>query len=388
MKKLFLLIVLVLFTSLFNGEVIDRVIARVNDQIITDFDIRLLMFMQKNKMSYSDILQKLIDEDLIIASAKDMDYKIQDEQVNYNVDQTIANQRARYGSDSLFLAALKNEGMTLSSLKENYRKQIKNSMLKENILEDKVKKKISITTDEVQKYYNDHKDEFIKTPKTFSIQTAYISAIDFNKMKYIYKNITRGRKVPSFVISKKFKKLYKNLLSDEFQKLLAKNKKYSNYIINENGMNFYKILKWDNKYPSVIFYTIPFVTTNRSFANAERTVKKYITQIGQGANFGNIKTKSNMDYETIFKDGDITLKELPKQYKEKFNSAKKNGIFYVKVLKGFYIIKVNNISDIEYSKLGKSFDEIYKKIYAIKYKELYDDLIKSAKKENYVKEYK
>ena len=156
MKKLFLLIMLILFVSSYS-EVIDKIVARVNDQVITDFDIRLLLFMQRNKMSYDSVLKQLLDENLIIASAKDMDYKIQDEQVNYNVDQTIANQRAKYGSDKLFLDALKNEGLMLSSLKENYRKQIKNSMLKEQILDDKVKKRISITTDEVSKYYDNNK---------------------------------------------------------------------------------------------------------------------------------------------------------------------------------------------------------------------------------------
>ncbi|MCD6579906.1 hypothetical protein J7L48_10570 [bacterium] len=387
MKKLFLLIMLILFVSSYS-EVIDKIVARVNDQVITDFDIRLLLFMQRNKMSYDSVLKQLLDENLIIASAKDMDYKIQDEQVNYNVDQTIANQRAKYGSDKLFLDALKNEGLMLSSLKENYRKQIKNSMLKEQILDDKVKKRISITTDEVSKYYDNNKSEFVKEPMTFAIRTAYVSAIDTNKMKSIYKNITKGKKPPKNVISKKFKKLYKNLLNENFQKLLNKNKKYSDYIINKKGLNFYKILRWDNEYPSVIFYTIPLSATKTSFKNAGKKTRNYIEQIKQGAEFEQIKTKADEDYDQLFTDGKYPITAIAKDYIDKFTDAKKNQVFDLKTNNGLYIIKVVDITNIEYSQLGKIYDDIYKKIYEIKYKKLYSELIEDAKKENYIKVFK
>jgi parvulin-like peptidyl-prolyl isomerase len=392
MKKIktFLIIIAVFLSVISYSETVNKIVAIINNEIITDFDINIyILFDKAHNLKYEDVLNKLIEEQLIIASAKDREYEIVDQEIDYNIDQTIANQRSQFPTDEAFMKALKNEGLTLAGLKENYRKQIKNQFLKEKIIEDKIKKKISVSTGEVGKYYENNKEKYLKLPKTYTIDSIYTSAVDKEGMLSEYNKIKKGYKIKKELIKKEFNPLYLEYLTEDQKPLFDKKCKYTNYTFNKKGLSFYKIIKWDSFEPNVIYYTIPYRSSNKGFLKAEKSVNDIMKAYKEGIGFENLISKSDNDTEELLPSGKITLPAIIKKGLQKeFENLNPGDLKVIKAQKGYYIVKLLSVNDKIYEDVGGVYTRIYQELYNKKFKERYDKLILTAKKENYLKVYK
>jgi parvulin-like peptidyl-prolyl isomerase len=95
-----------------------------------------------------------IDELLLVQLGKERGYRLTDQQFKDWLNALRKEQNLL--DDQKFLAALKQEGMTLDDLRKNVERQ----MLMERVRQDEVGSKLTITEEEARQYYLSHQNEF------------------------------------------------------------------------------------------------------------------------------------------------------------------------------------------------------------------------------------
>jgi len=133
-----------------HGTVVEDVVARVNDQIITRSDVeraetQLQQDAQQNKMSAGDLalaqrdmLRDMIDEQLLLSKAKELGLNA-DADVIRKLDE-IRKQNHMDSLDDLKKAA-EAQGVNY----EDFKAQIKNGILKKEVVRDEVGRKLQLT---------------------------------------------------------------------------------------------------------------------------------------------------------------------------------------------------------------------------------------------------
>ncbi len=150
-------------------EVIDRIVAVVNSDIITLYDLNrafkpyeenikaLRYALDKERQTLyqvrKDLLDKLIDSKLA-------DQEIERAQISVDekdIDMTIERIKdARSLTDEQLREGLARQGMTLAE----YRKEIKEQILRTKLVNREVKSKIVITKEDIKAYYDGHQDKY------------------------------------------------------------------------------------------------------------------------------------------------------------------------------------------------------------------------------------
>jgi hypothetical protein len=168
-------VALLVVPSLVGAEIIEQILVKVNGEIFTKTDLETrqvvalrqkgLQVDPKNDLSDAQLRQALntvtpqimvdaLSEMLMVQRAKELGYKVGDDQFKGVVD----NIRKEYklDTDEKFQAALKQENMTLADL----RRQTERSILVQRVEQVEVFGKIGLTDDEARKYYETHINEF------------------------------------------------------------------------------------------------------------------------------------------------------------------------------------------------------------------------------------
>lgn len=180
MKRCALLVALLLAGSpaaAQQGEILEQILVKVNGDIVTKTELeqRQIAALRQRDPNFRpttdaelqkalaeitpEVIVNAIDEMLLAQRGKELGYALGNEQFR-NIIENIKKEN-KIESDEQFQAALKQENLTL----EDLRRQIERQMLISRVQQDEVAGKISVSEDEVQKYYAEHKDEFTTQPQ-------------------------------------------------------------------------------------------------------------------------------------------------------------------------------------------------------------------------------
>ncbi len=150
-----------------NGVVVEDVIVRVNDQIINRSDLersqqQMAMENQQNQASPTEaaerqrnMLRDMIDQQLLLSRAKEMGLNA-DAEVIRRLDD-IRKQNHLDSMEDLEKAA-RQQGVSF----EDFRANIKNGILTQQVVRDEVGRHLQATQGQEQAYYNAHKNEFMQ----------------------------------------------------------------------------------------------------------------------------------------------------------------------------------------------------------------------------------
>ncbi len=153
-------------------KVIERIVARVNDDIITLSEYNYELERLRGELSRSvqgeelekqfelqkpNVLESLIQSKLLVQKAKDLGFG---NKIDQEVNSYIEGFRKQNGIPDMrsLEQALRQAGMSMA----RWRDDIKNSILQEALIGTFVQSKVVTTDEELQKYYNSHKEEFTK----------------------------------------------------------------------------------------------------------------------------------------------------------------------------------------------------------------------------------
>ena len=164
-----------------SGALVDRVIATVEDRAIMKSDVdnelkRFLMQAQRTSLTVEEetkvrqeILNGLVADALMAIEAEKQNIKIEDKEVDAAVERTIEDNRTSLGGDDAFTAQLAAEGLTIEGLRSIYRERLRNRMMIERLMYQKVMGDTKVTERDILDYYKAHISELPERPPTVSL---------------------------------------------------------------------------------------------------------------------------------------------------------------------------------------------------------------------------
>jgi peptidyl-prolyl cis-trans isomerase SurA len=194
-----------------DAVVVDRIVAIVNDELITLFDlnqnfrpfesnVKALGYAPERERETlfklrSDLLKELIERKLVDQVIKKNSIEVSEQEIDSTLERI---KEARSLTDADLRAGLKEQGLTL----EEYRKNLKQQILRNKLVDREIKSKIVITQDEIKEYYDAHREKYageskyhlwnihIRIPE-FASESAKRLALE--KMEAVLTELKQGR---------------------------------------------------------------------------------------------------------------------------------------------------------------------------------------------------
>lgn len=168
-----------------HADIIEQILVKVNGEIFTKTDLearQVASLRQKNlqaeptdellKKELSKVTPQImvdaIAEMLLMQRAKELGYKLTDDQFKAAVDNI--KKEYKLDTDEKFQAALKQENLTMADLRRQFERQ----MLVQRVEQIEVFGKIGISDDEARKYYQEHVAEFT-TPASVTLREILVA---------------------------------------------------------------------------------------------------------------------------------------------------------------------------------------------------------------------
>ena len=162
------MIALAVASNLGAARIVERIIARVNNEIITQrqFDRDRQQLRARLAGDYSgvelevqvreqskNLLRDMIDQDLMVQKAKDLDLNVETEVVKQ-----LDEMRKKYNLASLedFEKEAEKQGISWEDFKDNLRRDL----LMREVIGREVGSRIIVSHEDARKYFNEHKQEF------------------------------------------------------------------------------------------------------------------------------------------------------------------------------------------------------------------------------------
>jgi len=189
-----------IFVSLFkNTYALDKIVAIVNNDIITQKDLDdFLNFMrvqlsneyrgqaleEKVRSLKMDLLNKLIEDKLILEQAKKNEIKVDESRIKAR----LAEFKSHYPSEAVFQKELVKQGLVQSDLERKMREQL----LMYYVVDMEVRRKVTVRPEEVTSFYQANIKDFM-TPEERHLEVVILENQDLANS--FYYNYSRGEKL-------------------------------------------------------------------------------------------------------------------------------------------------------------------------------------------------
>lgn len=158
------LVLLVSVSSAVEAIVLDRIVAVVNDDVVTLSELKSLelsvLKREGTRSSREDaalnrerLLDELIDKKIKLQKAEDLKISIADQEVHAAIEQILSQNRI---TKEAFREKLHKEGFAWA----DYEKEIRNQIVLSRLVNQEVRSKIVLMPEEIRQYYQDHLDRF------------------------------------------------------------------------------------------------------------------------------------------------------------------------------------------------------------------------------------
>jgi|WetSurSiteA1Bulk_404760.scaffolds.fasta_scaffold00584_9 parvulin-like peptidyl-prolyl isomerase len=151
--------------------IVDRILATVNDEIITYADyVRFTgksMNMTDQDWVDEELLRRLIEDRMILSEAKKKGIQTSEEEIDKALEEF---QKEQGLSREDLEKGLKEEGLTLRMYRNSMREKITLSKL----VHDEVDAKVFVAEKEIEDYFNSHKQEFLVASETREVRAIFI----------------------------------------------------------------------------------------------------------------------------------------------------------------------------------------------------------------------
>ncbi len=180
-----LLVAMVVAAGIGNAqELLDEPIAVVADRVIlrSEWEAQVTLLALQSKRSVDDpivrdslgpaILQQMINDELILIQAeRDTSLSVESDEIDAALAQHIQSLRDQFNSEDEFQRELAREGLTERDLRVRYRRDVRNQLLKQKLIQRKLNE-VSISNGEVREFFNVYQDSLPIQPA--GIKLAHI----------------------------------------------------------------------------------------------------------------------------------------------------------------------------------------------------------------------
>lgn len=160
-----------------DAVLVDEIIAKVNGEIITRSELERTRRQMEGELKQHgatgaqlkqaleererDLLRDRIDQMLLVQRAKQMDINVDAEVSKYLAEVQL---RTKIAEPEKFHDFIRQQ---LGMPYEDYRSEIRNSMMTQRVIRQEVGDRIRPPRSDLEKYYNEHKDEFVREERIF-----------------------------------------------------------------------------------------------------------------------------------------------------------------------------------------------------------------------------
>jgi peptidyl-prolyl cis-trans isomerase SurA len=369
-----------------GGEVVDRIIAVVEDKSVLQSELELeyrnrLMQMERTMLTdaekselKAEIVEALVSELLMRVHAEKVGITIPDEEVFSEVEKRIEEGKRMIGGEDAFQKQLEREGLTVQQLRELWSEKLKTRMLSERLMYAEVMKDIRVTESEVRDYYNEHLDELPRRPATVSLAQILIlpSASDDiilvarTKLEEIEKLLQAGGDFAELATehsegpSAKYGGSLgyidlKDLNNPEFEAAVRKLTvgEVSGPVLTEFGYHLIKLEDVSGDKVLVRHVLVKVEGGEKDWESSARMAEELREQLLAGADFAEMVALHSDDHRTKGSEGvvgEVVFANLPEHFREIIADIPAGGIApVVKEERGYRIVKI----------LGRAEDRVY-----------------------------
>jgi peptidyl-prolyl cis-trans isomerase SurA len=172
-----IVIALILFLSgSVHGEILDRVVAVVDKEIIllSELEAQLQLYSIQTRTNLSDeavrdslrheLLDRMIEDKVLLVKAeRDTSISITNKEVDEALTAQIERIKAQFPSEDAFQEQLRSEGLTLKGLRDQYRDEVRNQILKDMLIQSRLVG-VRVSSGEVKRFYEANKDSLPEKP--------------------------------------------------------------------------------------------------------------------------------------------------------------------------------------------------------------------------------
>ncbi|MBF0229461.1 MAG: SurA N-terminal domain-containing protein [Desulfamplus sp.] len=183
-KKTRCFVIIIALTTLYvfvasnsiNAKLIDRIVAIVNNDVITLIDLNsaLQPYLQKIESSgygdekkkeilsqlTGDMLNRMIERKLTDQEAKRVKITVSDKEVDSAIERV---KQSQLMSQEELEKALKDDGLSFA----DYREKIREEILRPKLINQSIKSKVVITDSDIKNYYEKHNQDFVGITKYY-----------------------------------------------------------------------------------------------------------------------------------------------------------------------------------------------------------------------------
>ncbi|MEE8417608.1 MAG: peptidylprolyl isomerase [candidate division Zixibacteria bacterium] len=159
-----------------HGEILDRVVAVVDKEIIllSELEAQLQLYSIQTRTNLSDeavrdslreeFLDRMIEDKVLLVEAeRDTSINITNKEVDEALTTQIQTIRSQFPSEDAFQEQLRSEGLTLNGLRDQYRDEVKNQILKDMLIQKRLAG-VRVSSGEVKRFYDDNKASLPEKP--------------------------------------------------------------------------------------------------------------------------------------------------------------------------------------------------------------------------------
>jgi peptidyl-prolyl cis-trans isomerase SurA len=156
-----------------NEQTLDRIVAVVGDEIITESELQLQMLQATRTNPNSQdaslrarVLEAMMNDKLILAQAELDSIQVPAEEITRRLDEQVSRLTRYYGSEERFEQAV---GMTIAQMKREYRDDIRKRIMIEMIQQQKLGD-IEVTHREVEEFFRTYGDSLPPVPEQVELR--------------------------------------------------------------------------------------------------------------------------------------------------------------------------------------------------------------------------
>jgi peptidyl-prolyl cis-trans isomerase SurA len=171
-----LLFLILAAATAFAGELVEKIVARVNDRLITssEFQKRFEVFISSPQAGNNPLearrklLKELIDEKLLEERAKELSVQATDDEVEAAVERV--KRQYNLATDAEFDAALKTSNLN----REDLKRQMRNTITLQKVVGRDISSKLELTDDALRLEYERRKEQLYKVPEQAKVSEIVI----------------------------------------------------------------------------------------------------------------------------------------------------------------------------------------------------------------------
>lgn len=384
MKKgsvmLSLVLVLALMTPLRaadKGEVVDRVIAVVEDKAVLQSELemeyrnrltqmkRTALTEEEDRQLRQELLDALVSDLLLSVHAEKIGLTVTDEEVFEEVEKRLDEGRRMLGGEEAFSKQLEREGLTVEQLRALWNEKVKTRMLSERVMYSEVMKDVSVTEAEVRAYYGEHISDIPKRPATVSVsqilllpsasgpvveearrkieevQDKLLAGADFSELAGEFSEGPSAKNGGSIGYVR-----LEDLNAPQFEAAVRELTvgETSGPVLTEFGYHLIKLEDVRGEEVLVRHILITVEGQEEDWEATERLADSIRTQLVEGADFAEMAGRYSSDHKTKEDGGyvgEVVLDNLPEHFREAVREVETGGIASVlREERGFRIVKV------------------------------------------------